>query len=523
MKAFLQRFALLVSGVLNGFERLVFKGRLTQLYSPEGMNILLGANRVNRSDFKTYAAQVTGEVLEASLVSRAKEMERFRYLNSSSVSKEEVAREFAARNQVQEGLVCVLQCVEPCWTFDKSRSAEGALDIRGEHGKCSQLYHYYIHPKFGWMYVRLQTWFPFEIQVGLNGREWLARQLDRDNIKYQRSDNKFLWVEDWQRAQELLNEQVQTDWVSELNALQEQFHPLHPHHLGRMPLPYNWTAFQTEWATDVAFHSEQVLQSYFDRWLRQAFLSFDSVDVLRFLGGSGRLTKNSSADVESTISGSFEGRRIKHWVDQNSLKLYNHRNVLRAEETINNAKKIRVFRSSQTAPTWPPMWRELRRSVIDMPLRAQVGQEANERYLEALAGLAETRTVKELVEPLTRRVPEPRAKSAEPPRQMRGLNPLASEDATLLEAISDPKWMIQGLRNRDLVAVFYPEESKDDKERRRRSSRVTRALRLLRAHGLLEKIPGTHRYQVPDAARITIHALLAVRNANPDELTTKAA
>ena len=523
MKAFLQRFALLVSGVLNGFDRLVFKGRITQLYSPEGMNILLGTNRVNRSDFKTYAAQVTAEVLAASWVSRAKELDRFRYLNSSSDSKEEVAREFAARHQVQEGLVCVLQCVEPCWTFDKARSAEGALDIRGEHGKCSQLYHYLIHPKFGWMYVRLQTWFPFEIQVGMNGREWLARQLDREKIKYRRSDNKFLWVEDWQRAQELLDEQVQTDWASELNALQEQFHPQHPRHLGRMPLPYNWTAFQTEWATDVAFHSEQVLQSYFDRWLRQAFLSYDSVDVLRFLGGSGRLTKNSSAEVESDVQGWFEGRRIKHWVDKNSLKLYNHYNILRAETTINHADKIRVFRKSQNDPKWPAMWRPLRRSVVDMPLRAQVGQEANERYLEALTGLAETRTVTELVEPLTRRVPEPSTKSAKPPRHIRGLNPLASADAALLVAISDPKWMAQGVRNRDLVAIFYPEKTEDEKERRRRSARVTRSLRLLRAHGLLEKIPGSHRYQVPEQARIKIHALLAVRNANPDELTTKAA
>jgi hypothetical protein len=524
MKAFLQRFALLVTGILNGFDRLVFKGRLTQLYSPEGMNILLGANHINRSDFKTYAAQVTSKVLMASLVPQAKESNRFLYLTSTKTSKEEVAREFAVRNRVQEGLVCVLQCVEPCWTFARVRSAEGPFDIRGDHGKCSQLYHYYIHPKFGWMYVRLQTWFPFEIQVGMNGREWLARQLDREKIKYERSDNKFLWVEDWQRAQELLDEQLQTDWVSELTALQKQVHPLHPWHVGRrMHVPYNWTVFQSEWATDVAFHSEKVLESYFDRWLRQALLSYNSVDVLRFLGRSGRLTKSSSANVESNIHHCFEGRRIKHWVDQNSLKLYNHRNVLREEMTINNAEKIKVFRRSGTDPNWQPMWRQLRRSVVDVPLRAQVGQQANERYLDALTGLAETRTVKEIVEPLTRRVPEPKTKSNKPARHIRAMNPLASEDAALLAAISDPKWMIQGLRNRDLVAVFYPEQSKDEKERRRRSAKVTRALRLLRAHQLLEKIPGTHRYQVSMEARIKIDTLLAIRNANPDELTTKAA
>ena len=106
---------------------------------------------------------------------------------------------------------------------------------------------------------------------------------------------------------------------------------------------------------------------------------------------------------------------------------------------------------------------------------------------------------------------------------MRGLNPLAELDAALLTAISDPRWMVQGLRNRDLVAALYPTPSEDPSERRRRSARVTRLLRLLRGHGLLDKIPGSHRYQIGAEARVRIQALLACRNANPDQLVTNAA
>jgi len=523
MRAFLQRFAALVSGVLHGFDRLVFRGKLCQLYTPEGMHTLLALNCVRRSEFKSYVAGVTNKILDASLVKRAKALGRFRYLGCSNVSKEETAREFAAQHQVQEGLVCVLQCIEPCWTFDRVKNVEGCWEVRGERGKCSHLYHYFIHPQFGWMYVRLQTWFPFEIQVGINGREWLARQMDRENLRYQRSDNKFLWVEDWQRAQRLLDAQVHTDWGRELNALQKQVHPLHPRILGHMRVPYYWTVFQSEWATDVAFQSEQILQPCFHRWLRQAFLSFDTINVLRFLGRSERITKNGPKHVETSFFDHFDGKRIKHWLYENSLKLYSHYNVLRTEMTINNADRIRVFRRSQTDPKWHPMWRQLRRGIVDLPHRAEVGTTVNERYLDALVGLAETRTVKDLVEPLTRRVPEPRGKSAKTARSVRGLNPLASEDAALLAAISDPQWMIQGLRNRDLAAVLYPQETQDTEERRRRSAHITRLLRLLRAHGLLEKIAGTHRYQISSEARIKIHALLAARNANPDELTAKAA
>src|SRR5438128_10650595 len=91
-------------------------------------------------------------------------------------------------------------------------SVNGVLKVQGERGKCSFLYHYYLHPQFGWMFVRLQTWFPFEIQFYVNGRDWLARQMDREGLSYRSSDNKFLWVEDWPRAQELLHQQLETSW-----------------------------------------------------------------------------------------------------------------------------------------------------------------------------------------------------------------------------------------------------------------------------------------------------------------------
>ena len=398
MNAFLQKFALLVAGVLQGFDRLVFKGKLRELYRPDGMNILLGVNHVRRGQFKAYAAEITKKVLAASLLAKAQELGRFRYLNSSSADKEQIARALALKHDVREGLVCVLQCVEPCWTFDTKKMPDGSLAIRGERGKCSHLYHYYLHPQFGWMYVRLQTWFPFEFQIGINGREWLARQMDRDNLKYTRSDNKFLWVENWQRAQELLDEQQQTDWVKELNALQRQVHPSHPDLLGEMDLDYNWTIFQSELATDVAFQSAQELEPCFERWLRQAWLTYDSVDVLRFLGRSGVLTKKSTVAVQTSQHAHFEGKRIKHWVNNNSLKMYNHANVLRVEMTINCPEEIKAFRRSNSLvrPRWSYMWRPLRRSVEDLPHRVVVGEKANDRYLDTLATLVDTRTLRRL-------------------------------------------------------------------------------------------------------------------------------
>jgi hypothetical protein len=292
---------------------------------------------------------------------------------------------------------------------------------------------------------------------------------------------------------------------------------LHPVQLGRFPVAYNWTVFQSEWATDVAFRSRQDLERFYERWVRHAFLNFDSAKILRFLGRSGRLLGNGPP-VHAKVERQFEGARVKHWVEHNSIKLYDHLNVLRAETTINNPNGFRVYRTSETEPAGELAWRPLRHGVADLHRRAQVSQAANERYLEALAGVAETKTVKELAEGVCRRVREP--KSA---RQVRALNPLASDDLALLRAISDPKWMVNGLRNRDLVPLLYPTASDDPNERRRRSARVTRLLRMLRGHHLLQKVPHTHRYQVSAQARTTILALLAAADANADNLTSAAA
>jgi hypothetical protein len=407
MSRFLQRFAQVVAGVLCGFDRLVFKGKLCQLYSPEGMNLFLRANHIAHKEFKKYAADLTARVVQAAGVPQAKEKGYYRYLNSSKIDKDQVARAIAAARHVQSGLVCVLQCVEPCWTFDWATDG-GVSTIRGEPGKCSNLYHYLLHPTFGWMYVRLQTWFPFEIQIGLNGREWLARQMNRARLNYHRHDNKFLWMRHWQRAQQLLDEQLLTDWPRALDALQQLVQPLHPGHLGRMPLPYNWTVFQSEWATDSAFHRQQDLEPWFERWLRQAMLTYKHNDMLGFFGHAPALYRKGRNRIETNVLATFEGRRIKHWVGANSLKMYHEANVLRVETTLNKAEAIRVPRPPADDPDGPVEMRTLRRSVANLPQRAAYCQGVNERYLEALADTAQTRPLRELAEPLTRRVPEPR-------------------------------------------------------------------------------------------------------------------
>src|SRR5256886_4278659 len=198
MEEFIAKHREEIAGVLSGFDRLIFQGTLRSISYPEGMMGYLWAKQVRLTEFGRHVLRVS-ERLKQACRAKAEALKRpMKYLASAGESKEEVARGIAAREKIEEGLVCVLSCVEPCQTFDVYRNRETRkLELVSRIRKCLFLYHYWIHREFGFLNARIQTWFPFSIQVCMNGREWLARQMGRAEMKYVRPDNCFPWVEDW--------------------------------------------------------------------------------------------------------------------------------------------------------------------------------------------------------------------------------------------------------------------------------------------------------------------------------------
>jgi hypothetical protein len=226
--AFVSRFQDQVTGVLSGFDRLVFRGTLIPLVRERGMHVLLARVGKLLLDFKDYALK-TSERVKAAALAEAREADRpVLYLERSSTSKEDLARRLAAEHSVDEGLVCALTALEPCMSFEYHRSQdpkERGLKLRPR--KCLHVYKYFLHPLFGFMNARIQTWFPFNIQVCLNGREWLARLLERKGIGFKRHDNCFTALDDIHAAQRLMDKQLETDWPRVLTRIARTMNPLH--------------------------------------------------------------------------------------------------------------------------------------------------------------------------------------------------------------------------------------------------------------------------------------------------------
>jgi hypothetical protein len=263
------------------------------------------------------------------------------------------------------------------------------------------------------------------------------------------------------------------------------------------------------------------LQTLYPRLVRHALTTAGSADVMRFLGKRvAEVPKAFDGEVVSGAGFRVEGVRVKHRVNENSVKMYDKGSVLRVETTINEPKGFKVYRPKEGEPEGDMDWRVLRRGVADLARRAEVSQACNERYQEALAAVSETATLHDLVGRLSVRVAEPGRPSS---RRVRGLNVLSAEDAGLLEAVGREEFVLQGMRNRDVVRLLDGKRSEDVSERRKRAAAVTRRLRLLRAHGLIHKVPKTHRYQVSPEGRKVITAVLAARQASTEQLVTMAA
>ena len=526
MQEFINKYRDQINGTLSGFDRLVFRGSLRRLnygywdkklesMVAQGMEQYLWQNKVLFKDCLDYVKRTSRQVKQTSVKAFEALGLPERFLRDPSADKEAIAREIARDKKVDRGLVCALSTVEPSLTFEH----------RGTHmvrrlKPCQVVYHYQIDPQVGWMYARLQTWFPFNIQVGMNGREWLARQMDQVGLKYRQQGNCFVWIEDYQEAQKLMNRQLETDWAGLLNGFAGRLNPLHESIFEQYPASYYWTAYQTEWATDIVFAEADWLRRLMPLLVRHGMLSFSSADVMRYFGRkvnqSGAIPANFNGTLETDLKRRQQGERVKYRMNGNSAKFYDKAysevgSVLRgAETTINTVEDLRAYRPKEGGPEQDLQWRPMRKGIADLHRRAEVSQKANERLLDALASVDDTRSVEEL----TAGIQKPAHWGG---RKVRGLRPWA-EDKELFTAINHGDFLINGFRNRDLQKMLYATEADSPQDRRWRSSAISRKLRLLRAHGLIHKVPRTHRYHVTETGRVILVAVLTVARTSVNQL-----
>jgi hypothetical protein len=489
MERFLRRHQHRIAGSIAGFDRARFTGTLRWMAHVDGAGKFLNSQGVLLKDFGAYVEKLSEQIREYAYQIAETRGRPVQYLASSSDSKEEIATRIAHQDGIEEGLVCVLSCVEPCQSFGIEKDKkQKRLSLVSRWRKCLHLYFYWLDRDYGLMHLRLQTWMPFTIQVCINGREWLARQMDREGIGYEKHDNCFTQIEDLQRAQQLLTVLEQQSWVGWLEKLAASIHPFLR---GKSDLhfkPYYWSLSQSEYATDILFGNASDLKQLYPILLQYAIHHFQSKDVLRFLGR--RINGRFEGEIRSHTGSRVEGVRIKHWVEENSIKMYDKAgSVLRIETTINNPRRFKVRRCVTRHGQKKMTWVRMRKGVVDIRRRVEVCQSANARYLDALAAVGDSTPSHRVLDPVSQPVITEK-------RRFRALRPISPADSQLFQHILSGENLLQGFRNCDLRRALFPDSQTDPQIFRRASGRITRSLQLLRSHELIYRVPKTNYYRV---------------------------
>ena len=508
MNAFLAKHQASISGVLSCFDRVIMRGHLplsavgyfsTWLYSKK-ISINAQPPEPGWRTFKEMAP-LFAEQLKAHARRMAADAGRpYKHLPSHE-RMEESARKSAEQDGVAEGLVCAYGAMETCRTYRVRYSDQGPK-VGPDRRVSLVLYFYFMDREFGLMHVKIQTWFPFTVQVYVNGHEYLARKLAGQGIAFKKVDNAFVWLADAERAEKCAQGFWRRDWPKFLDVLARRVNPLLTTWLAGQS--YYWVIDQAELSTDVLFADKSALATLRAVLYEHAALGFGAPKVMTFLGKKYR--ESFQGEVRTQWHRREPGAAVKHWVKGNALKMYDKAGtVLRIETVINNPREFVVHRPRRKQDgTEEVGWFPMSKGVANFYRYAHVGEQANQRYLEALS------VVNDLG------VGQKEFDSRCAPvffqgRKRRALQPMGTDDQALFQAALRGEHAVRGFRNGELAERLYGPKPEDPRERCRRCGRVSRRINLLRAHGLVRKVPRSRRYHVTTRGQRFMSTAIQIR------------
>jgi hypothetical protein len=509
MDIFLEKHKEAILGVIEGFDRVIFKGYLTSMFPDGAFGRYLSKRGVLLKDAGKFFESETEAVVQHAKTSAEQAGRPYLYLASahthaSGQSKEAMARSIAERDGIDEGLVCIFSVLEPCSSFAVAGNHRSKrLEVVRRNRRCLHLYWYLIDPTLGWMHVRIQTWAPYSVQVYVNGREWMCRQLTEDGIAFARSDNKIVWVDNFDATDRLAEKFKHTDWPTLLIRHVARVNPLLPQITAAGFGGYWFGIDQAELATDILFKSRADLECIHDDLVHVAITGFGATDVMRFLGRKPHHAFTGEVVIDSKKRP--QGCRIKFRIRRNSIKLYDHLNVLRIETTLNNPAEFKILTSTENAKgqvvcRWSPM----RKGVSNFWRYSEVAHGANSRLIDALANAPLQGQATEALDRLCR-------SQRKAGRQVAAFNPVTPESVALFKALLSGEFAINGFRNRDLQSKLYPAAPADDIDTRRRTHRTSRLISKLRGHGLIAKVKNSRLYRLTQHGAKAMWAAVRVR------------
>ena len=504
----INQYADKIKGQFAFFDRMIINGYFRPLLSEQTRIGYLYSMGIPLRDFTQYFKNVTDRMTER-IEANANELSRpVVYLPSAKDKKENIAKNFLISDPVDNGLICVLKTLEACRTA-KVVGQEGKHFLKSSFTKCLHYYLYYLDKEFGFMFVKVQTWFPFNIQVYINGRELMKHVFDANGIAYECYDNSFTDISDVAKAQELADKFDPKKLCRRLDGFARSLNPFLDTVQKAFGQGYFWCMDQCEFATDVMFESREALEDIYPSLVGHAFYDFKCTDVFSFLGR--KLNAKFLGEAVSDYRKRPVGWRIKFKLKSNSIKMYDKFNCLRIEMTINDPKEFKVYKEVHHKDRTASMqWVPMGKSIANLYRYAEISKTANKRFLDSMCHVIPQKSVEEEINHVCQ-------KKKVKGKTYSGYNVWSPETFHLFETICDGRYLIRGFTNRDIRQSLYKKGAESAKSR----GKMSREFSKLRGHGLIRKIPHSRRYLVSDKGRRVMGALIETKRKIYPELAAQ--
>lgn len=492
-----ERYADSIVGSIECYDRIVISGNLQPLCYAQGMTSYLYRAGIRIFDYTQFA-----QPLRQTIHENAKELAQKNKLAIHFISKSQEVRKEAYVQKILEergnhpGLVCILSAMEGCKAYAPWHNKENGKNyIRMIDGKCLHYYFYFIDELLGLCYLRVPTWSPFRLQFYCNGHNLLTRRLQEAGIAYQAMDNALVEIADFAQANHLAG-----DWqVKLLHSKLDEFAQTYCPVVSQLQLNYNWSLMQVEYATDIIFKEQSVLQSFYSHLVERLIQTVKPADIATFLGR--KLHGNYEGEMGNRFNKRWLGTRIKHQMGPVTLKLYDKFSlVLRIEVTVNDVtffdqRREVKHRDGNTSIEWTSM----QKSIYSLPALQETLRAVNQRYLKAISEIDTPQLGVKKLNQLTQT-------QVDGNHRYKGFHLLSEEDSSLFRLLLSGDFAINGITNRRLRSLL-PDKS---------VSQISHLFKRLRLHGLISKVAHSYRYYLSDFGRqvaalvLTLHTTVCI-------------
>ena len=491
-----------IKGVLETFDRIIINGYLLNLCNYRHFQYYLIRNNIKFTEFDKFALSQT-ESLCKNIEQYVKDNNAsIHYLNSGKIDKDTFVRDIFDKKSNKNGLIAALSTVEICNTMTvKPNHETQKLEVTSKPTKCKHYYFYYNDDEFGWMYLKIQTWFPYNVQIYINGREYLSKILDKENIKYEMYNNSFSHIEDFDKAQKLadgiLNKKLSDSFdglVSKINNHLPNIESIFSH-------SYYWCIDQCEFATDINFKSRDDLSLFYKTLVETAYFTFSSEDIYSFFGRNVSKIQNfKKGEIVSDLRHRYQGYRIKFKINNNQIKMYDKGNNLRIEVTINNPKDFKILKTKEDNESGEivetKQWVPMGKSIANLYRYIEISKSITKRYIEALPEINTNEVPISEIEKISSAITINN-------RKYIGFNILEKDTLKLFSIISSGEYLINGFSNK-LIRIKYFDSEITKKE----INKLTRLLAKLKAHGIIRKVARKNKYYLTTNGRKITNSIL---------------